>query len=410
MVFINQKRFIISLLLICYLFYFPVEVKALAGSYTLTTGVVVGAEALGEVGTVATVSTIGSVAIPIVAGAVALGVIYYNRYEIANFVTGFVDYMKSKNIDGVKDSALTQVGKDSLRDYVTNYSDVSSNNKIPLISSITVPADSVVWTSIGVNLDVSTKVQFELYQTGTKHIDNLSFVWKIDDYPKIYYSGTTVSYIDGSLRLGSTNVDETLTCNTVRVGIRNIGSFDTDCGVAQIISTLPKKSLSSVTGSYLSPDFATEGNTYVEPKSNVDYDDFVQLSPDNLPNVVTVSDTVIEPTPNPDPNPDSNPDITVPDTIPKLDFSPLYQDLSRKFPFCVPFDFVDTIKSFKVNAVAPSFTVDFDSKYFIGGGSFTFSFEKFDKIVKVLRYLILLGFVVGLIKKTRAWIGNGGAS
>lgn len=410
---IHKKRFIISLLVISYIFYFPVEVKALAGPYALTTGVVVGAEALGEVGTIGVVSTVGSVAIPVVACAVALGVIYYNRYEIANFVTGFYDYMKSRNIDGVKDSSLTQDGKDCLRDYVTGYSTVASTNKIPLISSVTVPANTIVWTSIGVNLDVNPKVTLELYQTGIKHISNVSFAWRIDNYPKIYYGGNTVSFYDGSLRVGSTVVDDTLTCNTVRVGLRNTGDFDTDVGVAQTINPLPKKNTANVTGSYLYPDFSPDGTTYVSPKTDFDYDDFIQLSPDKLPDVVTVSDTAPVPVPNPDPtnpNPDPSTDTTVPDSVPKLDFSPLYQDLSRKFPFCVPFDFVEMIRAFKVKAVAPSFTVDFDSAYFVGGGSFTFTFEKFDKVIKVLRYLMLLGFIVGLIKKTRAWIGNGGAS
>lgn len=410
---IHQKRFIISLLVISYIFYFPVEVKALAGTYTLTTGVVVGAEAVGEVGTIGVASTVGSFAIPVVACAIALGVIYYNRYEIANFVTGFTEYMKSRNIDGVKDSSLTQEGKDCLRDYVTGYSTVASSNKIPLISSVTVPANTTVWTSIGVNLNSNPKAIFELYQTGTKHISNVGFVWKIDNYPKIYRGSNNVSFFDGSLMVGGTVVDDTLTCNTVRVGLSNWGDFDTDVGVAQIIYPLPKKNIANVTGSYLYPDFATDGSTYVSPKTDFNYDDFVQLSPDKLPDVVTVSDIAPAPTPNPDPtnpNPDPSTDTNVPDTVPKLDFSPLYQDLSRKFPFCVPFDFVDMIRAFKVKAVAPSFTVDFDSTYFVGGGSFTFSFEKFDKIIKVLRYLMLLGFIVGLIKKTRAWIGNGGAS
>lgn len=403
---IKKKRFIILFLIIFQLFLIPRQAKALAGTYTLTTGVVVGAEAIGEVGTVATVSTVGTVAIPIAIAAIGLGVIYHNRHEIANFVTGFIDYMKTRNIDGVKDSGLTQDGKECLRDYVTNYSDVASSNKIPLFSGITVPADSIVWTSIGVNVNSYPKATFELYQTGINHIENLGFVWKVDDYSKVYYGGDTVSYIDGSLKIGSTYFDETLTCNTVRIGIRNTGSFDTECGVAQIISTLPVTRFSDVTGSYLYPDFNTETSTYVQPKTGVTYDDLVGISDSSIDTVVDVQDI---PFPDTDIDPDVNPDTDIPDSkIPDLDFTPLIIGVKDKFPFCIPWDIINFISSWSAPRKEPSIVVEFPEEYFVGGGSFEFSFKNFETIIIVLRYVELLGFYYFMMKKSRALIGSGG--
>jgi len=102
-------------------------------------------------------------------------------------------------------------------------------------------------------------------------------------------------------------------------------------------------------------------------------------------------------------------DVPASDT-PTLDFSPLYYDVSKKFPFCVPFDFVRLFISFKANSQVPTFHVEFDKNIFVGGGSFEFSFERFDTLVKVVRYFILLSFVYYLIRKTRAFIGNGGGA
>jgi hypothetical protein len=95
---------------------------------------------------------------------------------------------------------------------------------------------------------------------------------------------------------------------------------------------------------------------------------------------------------------------------PNLDFSPLFYDISKKFPFCVPFDFVNLLSPLQAPSKAPSFHVEFDSNYFYGGGSFDFDFARFDKLVKVVRYFILLAFVYYLIRKIRAFIGAGGGA
>lgn len=415
---ITQKRFIVFLLIIFQFFLIPKQAKALAGTYTLTTGVVVGAEALADVGTVATVSTIGSIALPIAIAAIGLGVIYHNRYEIANFVTGFTDYMKSRNIDGVKDSGLTQEGKDCLKDYVTNYKDVSYIKKIPLFSNISVPANSIIWTSIGVNVNSNPKAVFELYQTGVTNIGNLGFVFRIDNYDKIYYGGNTVVY-DGSLKIGSTYVDETLTCNTVRVGIRNVGSFSTECGVAQLISLLPTTSFTGVTGSYLQPDLSAEGTTYIKPKTDVSYDDLINLPSSEIGTIVDFQSTPFSDTDvdtNPDGDTDGDIDLDTPDEAPEIDFTPL-EIATRKFPFCIPWDAWECIKVFDGASIdffykfeSISYTDSSSGRTIVVIPSFEISFEEYPQIktlILVFKYLLFLLFCFMLIRNTRGMFMKG---
>lgn len=149
------------------------------------------------------------------------------------------------------------------------------------------------------------------------------------------------------------------------------------------------------------------------------------------PTVDPSSGTIINPQPstgtNPDtgtnPNTGTNPDtgsntsplnsIPTPNSendIPQLDFKPLYVGLQDKFPFCVPFDFINMVRNWIVPQEAPHFHVVFDPTYFKGGGEFDFDFSKVDKIRLVFRYFLLLVFVYYLISKSRSWIGNGGAS
>ncbi|MGL5086923.1 MAG: hypothetical protein ACRC68_14630, partial [Clostridium sp.] len=66
------------------------------------------------------------------------------------------------------------------------------------------------------------------------------------------------------------------------------------------------------------------------------------------------------PGPGPGPNPDTGPGPVPPiDNLPKLDFTPLYISFKDKFPFCLPFDFINIIKSFDADPVAPVFNIPF---------------------------------------------------
>lgn len=189
--------------------------------------------------------------------------------------------------------------------------------------------------------------------------------------------------------------------------------------------TLPKdaivtKTPSSVVSDYVpnlespgAPPLTIPGN----PEGSVvlNPDDLIGTDWDSIKDKVTGGEVALDPAPNPNPNPnpdtnpnpDSNPNPGVGDLsteIPndiKLDFSPLYVSFAQKFPFCIPFDLVNSIRSFSVSRETPKFNVFFDETVFLGGGSFTIDFSKFTVIAAILRYFILLSFLVSLVKVTR---------
>lgn len=100
-----------------------------------------------------------------------------------------------------------------------------------------------------------------------------------------------------------------------------------------------------------------------------------------------------------------SPDFSLPGSV-SLDFSPLQIAVSDRFPFCIPFDFVNAFKMFQSESSIPKFNVEFPSQYMIGGGSFEIDFSNFTGIASILRYFILLIFVTGLIKKTKDLLGG----
>lgn len=92
------------------------------------------------------------------------------------------------------------------------------------------------------------------------------------------------------------------------------------------------------------------------------------------------------------------------ETKSKLDFSPLYMSFSDKFPFCLPFDFSNIIKSFNATQKEPVFFVDmsgFSSQSGRSNLGFEIDLTKFDILFKVCRTFTLISFSVFLMLKTR---------
>jgi hypothetical protein len=81
-------------------------------------------------------------------------------------------------------------------------------------------------------------------------------------------------------------------------------------------------------------------------------------------------------------------------------------DLSDRFPFCLPFDLVGSIQALSASATAPKWTINFDKSYYVGGGQLTIDFSQFELWAKIIRYFLLLAFVVTLILVTRKLIGS----
>lgn len=100
--------------------------------------------------------------------------------------------------------------------------------------------------------------------------------------------------------------------------------------------------------------------------------------------------------------------ITAPATVP-INFVPLQiagATVATKFPFCIPFDLINSISSLNVAAVAPHWVINFDSGYFVGGGQVDVDFEQFESWAQVVRWGLLIIFSVGLISVTRRMIGG----
>ena len=111
---------------------------------------------------------------------------------------------------------------------------------------------------------------------------------------------------------------------------------------------------------------------------------------------ISVSDTTAQ-------DSTSTGDLTQPkDKTIKL--QPLAQAVSDRFPFCVPFDLINMIKSLSAPAVTPHFDITFDKTKFVGGGSFSIDFAQFTTLAAILRWMLYLIFMVFLILVTRKLI------
>lgn len=84
----------------------------------------------------------------------------------------------------------------------------------------------------------------------------------------------------------------------------------------------------------------------------------------------------------------------------ELDFSPLYNiSFADRFPFCIPFDFVKSVKMFSQQAKDPDFTIDLDTRFF--SVHHTIDFSPFMFYVSFFRYVVCIWFIFILIFKTR---------
>lgn len=127
--------------------------------------------------------------------------------------------------------------------------------------------------------------------------------------------------------------------------------------------------------------------------------------PQIMPDPATGAITVL-PSPVPDPDSGGEPVID-PETGEKNDngdLAPYMFDLSKKFPFCVPFDLINCVKILKQKPSAPSFewTLKVDMINF----EYTFHIDLacFEPAAKVCRIMFTLLFIVSLVVITRNMI------
>jgi len=136
--------------------------------------------------------------------------------------------------------------------------------------------------------------------------------------------------------------------------------------------------------------------------------------PDTIPTPVIdpTADVVLQPakdptpSPNPDPSPSTSPKPTTqPTPSPgKIDSSQPVVDLSKFFPFCIPFDLIHLIQALDAEPVAPKWTLKLEPPQFPVEWEVVIDLSEFESLAKIFRTGETLLFVVGLILITRGII------
>lgn len=136
--------------------------------------------------------------------------------------------------------------------------------------------------------------------------------------------------------------------------------------------------------------------------------------PDTIPTPVIdpTADVVLQPakdptpSPNPDPSPSTSPKPTTqPTPSPgEIDSSQPVVDLSKFFPFCIPFDLIHLVQALDADPVAPKWTLKLEPPQFPVEWEVTLDLSQFESLAKIFRTGKTLLFVVGLILITRGII------
>lgn len=121
---------------------------------------------------------------------------------------------------------------------------------------------------------------------------------------------------------------------------------------------------------------------------------------------VAVSPSVdIDPGVNPNPNLDPDPSAS-PTPLPGggLSYTKPVVDLSKFFPFCIPFDLIHLVQALDADPVAPKWTLKLEPPQFPVEWEVVLDLSDFESLAKIFRTGETLLFVVGLILITRGII------
>lgn len=137
--------------------------------------------------------------------------------------------------------------------------------------------------------------------------------------------------------------------------------------------------------------------------------------PDTIPTPVIDPTAVVvlqpakdpTPSPNPDPSPSTSPKPTMqptPSPGEGIDNTKPIVDLSKFFPFCIPFDLIHLVQALDADPVAPKWTLKLEPPQFPVEWEVTLDLSQFESLAKIFRTGETLLFVVGLILITRGII------
>lgn len=137
--------------------------------------------------------------------------------------------------------------------------------------------------------------------------------------------------------------------------------------------------------------------------------------PDTIPTPIIdpTADVVLQPakdptpSPNPDPSPSTSPKPTTqptPSPGEGIDNTKPVVDLSKFFPFCIPFDLIHLVQALDADPVAPKWILKLEPPQFPVEWEVTLDLSQFESLAKIFRTGETLLFVVGLILITRGII------
>lgn len=174
-----------------------------------------------------------------------------------------------------------------------------------------------------------------------------------------------------------------------------------------------------------SPDQLAETIKKLNPEINPDYTP--EMAPSYIQELIQQlqKDPSVDPDPNPDPqptgSPDPNPDpqptgspdpqpTGSPDPSPDEELNPYKTDLTKVFPFCIPFDLIHLLRVFDAEPQAPVFEFPLDLELdnpFTGKKVidyhhiFKVDMKDYEPVVKILRIFQVIFFVIALMMITR---------
>ena len=91
--------------------------------------------------------------------------------------------------------------------------------------------------------------------------------------------------------------------------------------------------------------------------------------------------------------------LFIPDTVSKIDFSPLNVPITKKFPFSIPFDLANMFQNFSAGGEPPKW--DINLVFMDYSETVTINLAMFEKWAEIIRFFVFIGFNIGLILVTR---------
>lgn len=227
--------------------------------------------------------------------------------------------------------------------------------------------------------------------------------WWYNDYP----SGYEGNIINASNRTNANTIkDSLLNGETIPVVNPNVtnedGFINTENPVNENPAIGENQALSPINWNDYQTYITDTNNNYTNNNYNIQGDTYINyITPyvNDVPEVVPTQPPVIPDQPTIDPKPSIAPEMQ------EAVLSGTSPNLTTKFPFCLPFDLVNSFKVLEEEAKAPSFEWNMKIDRFDIDETIEIDMEPFTPVAEILRILLLLGFIVGLILLTRQIIG-----